>query len=440
MRQNAPGKAYNPKRRGAGPRKGHVVDGSFFRVDGADLESGQDRFLVVQAASEHDAEELAREQGLLIASVRPASVEDQASVSQIIGSKPTFYSIFSDSQPVVAPIALAEAPQEPIKESRPEQIDRPTIPLDEGKASAAPPAVAKSAQPPPSRPVNGPAAPTLAPAGPKSAPPLRPPVAASSRRIPPPPMPKRPAAEPLSPASPEIAEAHQPVDKAEMPLAVQTPEPEVMEEPVEVAPPPSPRATSLIAGAVDLRRSTPHVEALETPLAPAVEPEPVFLPAEPPPKPVAPQPLAVSLHTALPKSPTSTPTVADRAPAGSVAPAVVQPQAPAEPVALSAAATPVAATEQLALHPRNAPAAGWVATVILSPLGFLSVAGGIALLVYSLNRPELPDASDIQKLDGHVQLLTHCLLGAVLLLSGLFLFVAAGLVYVGGGLRNAKQR
>ena len=103
-------------------------------------------------------------------------------------------------------------------------------------------------------------------------------------------------------------------------------------------------------------------------------------------------------------------------------------------------AAPSASASHEALASRNAPAAGWVATVILSPLGFLSVAGGIAMLVYSMNRPQAPDATDMQKLDGHVQMLMQCFLGGVMLLGGLLLFVAAGLVYVGGGMRRAERR
>ena len=48
----------------------------FFRVDGADLETGEETYLVLQAPSSQEAEEIARKQGLLIASVRVASSED----------------------------------------------------------------------------------------------------------------------------------------------------------------------------------------------------------------------------------------------------------------------------------------------------------------------------------------------------------------------------
>src|SRR5437762_1040113 len=87
----------NAAARGRG--KDVVVDGLFFRVDGADIESGEETFLVFRAGSEEQAEAMARQQGLLIAGVRPATAEDRA-MAQDVGSKPTFYSIFSDNQPV----------------------------------------------------------------------------------------------------------------------------------------------------------------------------------------------------------------------------------------------------------------------------------------------------------------------------------------------------
>jgi hypothetical protein len=413
------------------------VDGSFFRVDGADLESGEDRFVVFQAASEAQAEDMARQQGLLIASVRPATAEDRASASHGGGSRPTFYSIFSDGQPVVAPVALSEPPQEPTEKSGAIPINRHATPLDDGKATPAPP--------PASRPpiTSGPIEMPLASRTPAAKPPApaRPPVAASSRRIPPPPMPKRAANESLSQASPEIAELPKAVDKAEMtPLAAQSPEPELLEEVVDDAPAPSARATSLLAGAVDLRKPTTPLEALEAAIKPAVaEPQAALLPVEAPAKSVMPPPIpSAPLSAAAPAAKTIAPppVVAERVPAA--LPAIATAAHPQASISAEAIETPAAATPHAPL--RNAPAAGWVATVILSPLGFLAVAGGIAVLVYAMNRSQPADATDIQRLDAHVQMLAECLLGAVLLLGGLLLFVAAGLVYVGGGMRNARQR
>lgn len=49
---------------------------NFFRVDGADSETGQETFLVLRAKSKPHAERLARKQGLLIHSVRIAKKAD----------------------------------------------------------------------------------------------------------------------------------------------------------------------------------------------------------------------------------------------------------------------------------------------------------------------------------------------------------------------------
>ncbi len=48
----------------------------YFRVDGADLETGEESYLILQAQSVADAEAVARKQGLLIAGVRTASSAD----------------------------------------------------------------------------------------------------------------------------------------------------------------------------------------------------------------------------------------------------------------------------------------------------------------------------------------------------------------------------
>ena len=50
----------------------------YFRVDGADMETGNETYLVLQAKTRPQAESLAREQGLLISSVRVAKPDDWA--------------------------------------------------------------------------------------------------------------------------------------------------------------------------------------------------------------------------------------------------------------------------------------------------------------------------------------------------------------------------
>jgi len=48
----------------------------FFRVDGADQQTGEETYLVLQADSKPHAEKIARKQGLLISSVRVAKASD----------------------------------------------------------------------------------------------------------------------------------------------------------------------------------------------------------------------------------------------------------------------------------------------------------------------------------------------------------------------------
>lgn len=52
------------------------VSAQFFRVDGADQETGEETYLVLQAPTKPHAEKLAREQGLLISAVRVARPDD----------------------------------------------------------------------------------------------------------------------------------------------------------------------------------------------------------------------------------------------------------------------------------------------------------------------------------------------------------------------------
>lgn len=54
----------------------------FFRIDGADQETGEETYLVLRAKTRPQAEKLAREQGLLIASIREANPEDWGAPSE----------------------------------------------------------------------------------------------------------------------------------------------------------------------------------------------------------------------------------------------------------------------------------------------------------------------------------------------------------------------
>jgi hypothetical protein len=61
---------------------------NFFRVDGADSETGQETFLVLRAKSKPHAERLARKQGLLIHSVRVAKKGDWEDAPATANSAP----------------------------------------------------------------------------------------------------------------------------------------------------------------------------------------------------------------------------------------------------------------------------------------------------------------------------------------------------------------
>src|SRR5437588_12538166 len=74
---------------------------SHFRVDGADLQSGKETFLVIEAASSEAAEDAARQKGLLVSSVRAATDEDRQAMEVEKASTPAAKSPFSSE--AVAP-------------------------------------------------------------------------------------------------------------------------------------------------------------------------------------------------------------------------------------------------------------------------------------------------------------------------------------------------
>jgi hypothetical protein len=98
----------------------------FFRVDGADQQTGEDTYLVLQAATKPQAEKLARQQGLLISSVRiakatdwaapeePEQVQSDVETTQYI--EPGFYEVPGPA-PEAGPEASADAP--PVAEPEP---------------------------------------------------------------------------------------------------------------------------------------------------------------------------------------------------------------------------------------------------------------------------------------------------------------------------------
>ena len=80
----------------------------FFRVDGADQDTGEETYLVLEAETKPQAERLARQQGLLISSVRVAKPADWEGAPALPASQP-----FTDSGPLVEPAPLEEAYPQP---------------------------------------------------------------------------------------------------------------------------------------------------------------------------------------------------------------------------------------------------------------------------------------------------------------------------------------
>ncbi|HET6247757.1 MAG TPA: hypothetical protein VFE47_08675, partial [Tepidisphaeraceae bacterium] len=64
------------------------VEGGYFRVDGADLETGEESHLLLQAATLAEAETVARSQGLLISAVRKASPADWGASANAGAARP----------------------------------------------------------------------------------------------------------------------------------------------------------------------------------------------------------------------------------------------------------------------------------------------------------------------------------------------------------------
>ena len=96
-----------------------VVSSNFFRVDGADSESGQETFLVLRAKSKPHAERLARRQGLLVSSVRVAKPADWEETPHKATAAPAIEHANNDpvmdqpDRPVEKPLA-ASAPLQPL--------------------------------------------------------------------------------------------------------------------------------------------------------------------------------------------------------------------------------------------------------------------------------------------------------------------------------------
>lgn len=93
----------------------------YFRIDGADKESGQETYLVLRAESKPHAERLARKQGILVSSVRIAKPTDWDPES-------TETATATETEPVTA--GVAEPASDPLDDvPRLEQTPEPIGPM-----------------------------------------------------------------------------------------------------------------------------------------------------------------------------------------------------------------------------------------------------------------------------------------------------------------------
>lgn len=84
----------------------------YFRVDGADQETGEETYLVLQAQTKPHAEKLARQQGLLISSVRVAKPTDWDAAPTVVTPK-TAQPAAAIEPPAQAELAQPEVAPQP---------------------------------------------------------------------------------------------------------------------------------------------------------------------------------------------------------------------------------------------------------------------------------------------------------------------------------------
>ena len=115
---------------------------NYFRIDGADKQTGEETYLVLQAESKPHAERLARKQGLLISSVRvakptdweaaPASPAPAGAVAVAVAE-----ALSADSSPGAGAAAGLAEPPEPAPELAPVVEKAPRSARAEANESAA---------------------------------------------------------------------------------------------------------------------------------------------------------------------------------------------------------------------------------------------------------------------------------------------------------------
>jgi hypothetical protein len=96
-----------------------AVRSTFFRVDGADQDTGEDTYLVLQAGSKPEAETIARRQGILISSIRIAKPQDWSAAPAEPSPEPEPVKdhepqVEPDPEPMVA-VTLTSEPAPPLQ-------------------------------------------------------------------------------------------------------------------------------------------------------------------------------------------------------------------------------------------------------------------------------------------------------------------------------------
>lgn len=104
------------------------VSAQFFRVDGADQETGEETYLVLQAPTKPQAEKLARQQGLLISAVRVARPDDWSSAPPPTAEPPVQVEPPPTPEPEPQPPQMQQSPELPTEPSPFVEVAAPTQP------------------------------------------------------------------------------------------------------------------------------------------------------------------------------------------------------------------------------------------------------------------------------------------------------------------------
>ena len=118
-----------------------MANESFFRVEGANLETGEETFLLISAPSSQVAEAVARGKGLVIASVREATDADRSQGLQVIESKPPAPPKRIDRPSPIAPRTARPHQRNPPAASNAPTTNTPALPAKAERPIAAPPVV-----------------------------------------------------------------------------------------------------------------------------------------------------------------------------------------------------------------------------------------------------------------------------------------------------------